>query len=302
MTAKKQRKGENDMTAKKQRKGENDMTAKKQTTKKEQAVKEKTAQATEKKSVVKKEEAGKLQKSQEMNGRGFENFGTDDLIIPYAKLMQPLSPEVEDEIAKPGDIINSLNKENFGTELTFIPLIFQKKRIKWIGREAGGGIDCQSLNSRYPSIGKLYASLCRECQFSKWSKEGEAPECTEFLDFPAMTEEGQLIVVSFCKTSYKAGKQLVNTARFSGGDLFSKKYTLTTKKEKNDKGTYFVFSFKPAGLVDKDTFEIAERMYQFLHSTEWTTHTELNESPRERKGSDADEDSENLPSADDLPF
>jgi hypothetical protein len=280
---------------------------KKTTTKKESAPMAEKKKAEEKELVEKKPQEGKLVKPDQSGSgsRGFENFGTDDLIIPYAKLMQPLSPELDDmEDVKAGQILNSMSQENYGTELTFIPLIFQKKRIKWIPREEGGGIECQSPNGRYPTIGKMHSHLCRECEYSRWT-EKNPPECIEFLDFLSLTESGDIITVSFARTSFKAGKQLVNTARFSGGDLFSKKYTLFTKKEKNDKGTYFVYSVKPAGLVSEDEYEAAEKFYNYLKITEYTIHTEethyenVVNSVKENSGVNKEE---NFPIEEDLPY
>lgn len=272
--------------------------SKKKTTKKESAP---MAEKKETKDVAKQEpQETKLAKRNENSSRGFENFGTDDLIIPYAKLMQPLSPELDDvENVKAGQILNSMSHENYGDQLKFIPLIFQKKRIKWIPREEGGGIECQSPNGRYPTIGKMYANICRECEFSKWNDKN-SPECIEFLDFLSLAESGEIITVSFARTSYKTGKQLVNTARFSGGDLFSKKYVLSTRKEKNDKGTYFVYAFKPAGITTDDEFKTAEKFYEYLKATDFTIHADESDIVVNDVSTNAGD--EKFPSADDLSF
>src|SRR3972149_1970003 len=63
--------------------------------------------------------------------RGFESGITqEDLIIPRAKLIQALSPEISEGLGvKPGDIINSLTKEVLPDE--FIPVFMFKNFIRF---------------------------------------------------------------------------------------------------------------------------------------------------------------------------
>ncbi|WP_348260365.1 hypothetical protein, partial [Salmonella enterica] len=63
--------------------------------------------------------------------RGFESGITqEDLIIPRAKLIQALSPEITEGLGvRPGDIINSLTKEVLPDE--FIPVFMFKNFIRF---------------------------------------------------------------------------------------------------------------------------------------------------------------------------
>ena len=51
-------------------------------------------------------------------GRGFENLETSDVLLPRLKLLQPLSPECNNEgTEKPGTIFLSLSGESMGTKM-----------------------------------------------------------------------------------------------------------------------------------------------------------------------------------------
>ena len=212
-------------------------------------------------------------------GRGFDEMDSSDLIVPYVKIMQPLSPEVQDDDikAKQGDLLNSLSQFNYGTSIKFIPLMFRKRRIKWISRDDGGGMECASLNGLVPDTGELHAEECRLCKYSQWINN-EPPVCDLIYGFPSIVldtkQENKLVIVSFARTSFGAGKKLINQMRFAGGDMFGRPYEIATKKEKNDKGTFFILTAKPAGeLVDKE-FAEAESYYNMLQNVAVKYHEE----------------------------
>ena len=80
----------------------------------------------ESKEVVKKDETALDPKKP----RGFEdNITKEDLVIPRAKLLQALSPEVVEGEGKPGQIINSLTKEALPE--IFIPCFFFSQWIRF---------------------------------------------------------------------------------------------------------------------------------------------------------------------------
>ena len=215
-------------------------------------------------------------------GRGFEDMDSNDYIIPYAKLLQALSPEIGKnnsefiQNAASGDIVNSLTKHNYGSSLKFIPIMFQKRRIKWTPRKFGGGIECGSMGAKSPDMGEHHSSLCNLCKYSRWTKDPESgksipPECDLVYTFPSLVlgldedaTQSAIVAVSFTKTSFVAGKELVNLARFAGGDIFSRPYLLTTKEQTNDLGSFYVFKVSIAGTLTKSEYEQAETLWDML--------------------------------------
>jgi hypothetical protein len=60
-----------------------------------------------------------------------------DLQIPLLKIGQPLTAEVADGDASPGEFINSLTREGLGTEIEFVVSGYQKGRFFHGDRESG---------------------------------------------------------------------------------------------------------------------------------------------------------------------
>ena len=214
------------------------------------------------------------------SGSGFEQFdASEDLIVPYVKIMQLLSPEVIEEGSKvkAGDLLNSLSKFDYGTALKFIPLEFRKRRIFWIPRKEGGGMKCASMDSRVPDTGECFAKECKFCDHKNWLNN-EPPACTIIYGFPAIVlgvdQEHKLVIVSFAVTSFKSGKELINKLRSAGGDIFGKPFEVFTKKEENDKGIFWTLKTKPAGLLTKKEEIEAENYYDLIQTAVVSYHEE----------------------------
>ncbi|OQA55922.1 MAG: hypothetical protein BWY42_01257 [Candidatus Omnitrophica bacterium ADurb.Bin277] len=195
-------------------------------------------------------------------GRGFEEpTAKEDLIIPRAKLFQGLPSEYDKyPDAKPGQILNSITKELLPSE--FIPIFKFTNWVRFNPRNkedrgfdpnaAPGAVIWRTNDPHDPRV---------EAE-GKFGPNGEPPLATKFLNFFSVFPGCPMpVVVSFSKTSFKAGKQLLSIAQFSGGDMFGKKYALGSKKESGDSGSYYVLTVTPSGIVDGDLFKQAERLF-----------------------------------------
>lgn len=176
------------------------------------------------------------ERRQSANGTG--NIDAEDRMIPRLKIMQPLSPEVDEGIAKSGELLNSISKKSYGKELIFVPIVWWKSRIYWAGRDEGGEILCQARDAVH---GSKYGA-CAECQYSKWNDK-EAPVCTAIINILMLVNGSELIACSFMKTSYNTGKQLINLFNYKGVDIFNFQYNLFTKQEENTKGKFWIIKY-----------------------------------------------------------
>ena len=161
--------------------------------------------------------------------RGFEDMEQEDFTMPYAKITQKLSPELEDDniSCKTGDILNSISKHNYGPELIFIPILFGRRRIKWIPRSDGGGMECGSRDGKSPDTGAKFSPFCADCEHSQWDNENsKPPSCDMYRVFPSIVLDGakgkkkveggaKIIAISFAKSSALAGKGLLNNAKYN---------------------------------------------------------------------------------------
>ena len=179
-------------------------------------------------------------------GRGFElKIDRSDLIIPRAKLLQALSPEVVLG-AKAGEIINSLLVDALPSR--FVPVFCWKSYIRFNPRnrtEAGFDPNFEAGAIIWRSTDPEDARVIEE---TKFGPNGEKPLAMTSLNFFSFFPGVAMpVVVSFSRTSYKAGKQLLSLARFCGGDMWSRAYQLGAELQTTDKGTYYIFTVTASG-------------------------------------------------------
>lgn len=77
-------------------------------------------------------------------GHGLDNQTGADVSVPFMVLLQPGSPQVQDEnsSARPGMWINTTTGEVFSGKdgITFIPAYTEHKAVEWVPRDNGGGL------------------------------------------------------------------------------------------------------------------------------------------------------------------
>lgn len=214
-------------------------------------------------------------------GRGFER-GVDrsDLIIPRAKMLQGLSPEIMEnrrEGLRVGQIINSLTLETLPSR--FVPIFYWKEwfRFNPRSRDKAGwtdGIDPGALIWRSKD-----ADDPRVVDEAAWGEDGETPLAMTVLNFFSLFNGVPMpLVISFAKTSYKAGKQLLSLTRFCGGDMFSRAYQLSSTMQKNGDVIYYTAQVTALGESDAAERTQAEAWWStFAQKADLKVHEERRE-------------------------
>lgn len=185
---------------------------------------------------------------------GQTNLGAGDFVPPRVKVVQAMSAEAtaDPPLGKVGDLYNTLTGENYGKSLEFIPIQPFKQRVFLVRDERrptieealgaplseGNGLKCRSLDM-YQGIGEP-GILCNECPLAKWGPQNQPPLCTETYNVAAMNELGDLVFLSFAKSSAKVGKRMFSMLRLSHAQPWTKVYSMTTRKQTNDRGTFAV--------------------------------------------------------------
>lgn len=183
-----------------------------------------------------------------------------DLVLPRVKVVQQMSDEAQrgkQARANPGEFWNTLTGENLGDHLKFVPVQVFKQRVMLVRGERikavneqlakGGlgpvpegskGLICRSFDMYqgrgYPGI------LCNDCPLSKWGENNTPPLCSETYNVASLTEQGELIILSFVRSSAKVGKRVFSMLRMKPGVPWDKVYLASTRAESNDKGTFYV--------------------------------------------------------------
>lgn len=210
-------------------------------------------------------------KSLDQNDRtGTENINVDDLRLPRLAIAQGLStqmiPDDSTFIAdlKLFDMFNDLTSDIYGRgPITFVPLQRVQKyrefapRVK--GQQGGGGVVDLDVPHGDPR--------------TLWTKDAEnkriPPVATEFIEFVILMlrpgkapEPVMLSIKTTNKFNRRAADQLTSFIMLRNAPIFAGLYTVTTKSEKNDQGTFGVFVMKNAGWIPKDTPQ-GEKLYNF---------------------------------------
>lgn len=190
---------------------------------------------------------------------GFSDADQSDVSIPYLKIMQGLSPEVEEnENVKPGQIwIPHLETAVSGeTGIRFIPCEMERWFVHWRTRKAGGG--------KLGQYRKDDDFVQRAFEGTPWGR-AQLDETTELVETVylygiVIDDAGAYspVVISLYSTAVKAWRDLNTkiqtfrplhpvTKRTLRIPLTSQVFRLTTEKRKNDKGTFYVPVFARDG-------------------------------------------------------
>jgi hypothetical protein len=210
---------------------------------------------------------------------GFEE-PTDqrDLIIPIVKMFQG-NPTEADQYpdAKGGQLLNSLTQEVLASD--FIPCFKWTEYSKFNGRNAEDPEYREELGEPGALVWRTTTPTAEQAAECEFGPNGEKPKANRSLCFFVYVIGQQMpLVLRFSKTSFTAGKKLLSLAQFSGGNMFDRKYKLTTKKEQKDKNIYYVMQIALVGKATDEEKAVAQQWYNDFKGKSLKVHEE-NETP-----------------------
>lgn len=194
------------------------------------------------------------------SGRGLEDASSDDMIIPFLKQAQSLSPEVKK--SKPeyipgleeGMFFNSATGEIYGEEVFIVPCKYERQYLEFVPVESGGGFR-----------GSHDASILNECKDGPLG-EHLLPDGNEIVVCGVwyvlvLDKEGNYssAVISLAKSQFKQSKKLMTKLRMvqlatPDGKTFNPPpfYNLVKVKglpTSNEKGDWMLWDFALEGSV-----------------------------------------------------
>jgi hypothetical protein len=191
-------------------------------------------------------------------GRGSENVGTEDVLVPRISILQALSPQIKKsdpqyiEGSEQGVIFNALTGELFPNGLMFVPVYFEKDHLVFRQRKAGGG-------------------LIRRCDSAQEAQElADTDETFEYIESPShlviiCEEDGtpyQEAMIPMATSKQKVSRKLNSLVRMNEGDRFSRMYRLTAAEDESPSGEYWNFAVANAGFPVEETYLAAESLYE----------------------------------------
>lgn len=199
-------------------------------------------------------------------GLGNEGVNTEDLVIPRLSIIQSQSPELDAddpthyiEGCKQGQMFNTLTREVFD-KILLVDCFYRKEFAVFVKRTAGGG-----FRGSYPSNSDAVAAV----ESSDKPMDLEIVETGLHFCLVVNPENNKVmgeVVVPMTSTKLKVSRAWNSQIRMRGGDRFAGMWYLVTKKEKNDKGTYYNFAVAPGPWVTKEIYETAKATYETIRS------------------------------------
>ena len=196
-------------------------------------------------------------------GTGLEEMTTEDFAIPFIRVLQPLSPQVQKQDGKyvigasAGDLYNTVTDEVYDGEkgVSVVPCAYNKKYIEWIPREKGGGL----VNPNH-DISILSKCVRDEVTNKFITQDGnEIVETAQFFIL-VLGAEPQQAVLAFTSTQLGVARKWLTMLRMARvqnnkgasveAPMFAYTYRLTTNTQSNEKGSWNGYSVNQEGATE----------------------------------------------------
>jgi hypothetical protein len=241
---------------------------------------------------------------EEEAGAGLENFTTDDMQIPFIRILQALSPQLnkQDSMyikgAEQGDIFNTVTQEIYKADegVVVVPCFFEKKFLEFALRSSGGGFirelspdDKDITLTTREGAAEILPSGNELVRTHQHLVQVLSPHTNEFA--PA--------VLDMKKTQLKVSRRwntMKNGIRLPSGKpmpLYGTAWYITTIAESNDQGSWYNYK------VDRVT-EISEKLEAMMLEAR-TMYQSFRKGEVKMAAASADEMAPNK-SGDEVPF
>ena len=246
---------------------------------------------------------------EEFGALGFEETKTEDMAVPFLRILAQLSPQVNKrdgayvDGAEAGMIYNTVANKVYDGEggITVIPCYYNRRYVEWAPREKGGGY----FGSYTPDDAIVNTTTKNERGEDVLPNGNLLTNTAQFFVILLDSDGPQRCLITMSSSQLKKARKWVTqmnslTAQGKNGTytlpMMSHKYTLGTVAESNDKGSWFGWDINKTGPIDLATerglFDMAVEFTKSVKSGE----IEVKETPAETAASQA------VAEPDDVPF
>ena len=190
---------------------------------------------------------------EEFSGEGFAEVTSEDLAIPFLRVLAQLSPQVNKhdaayvQDAEAGQMFNTVLNETYDGEqgVFVIPCHYNRRFVEWKTRENGGGY-VDSYQPTNPIVKTTHKNDVGQDMLPNGNMLSNTAQFFVLMLHPELGPQRALITMSSTQLK-KARKWMTQaqsvTAKGKNGiytlPLMSQVYKITTVQERNDKGTWF---------------------------------------------------------------
>ena len=229
---------------------------------------------TKKNEVTTKEETA-VSVNAQSSGTFSESVDASDIIIPKVLLMQAISQLVEQDKAKQGDFVHSLDEVVVGAKedkpVEFIVLGMFKTLQTY---EDNKYVKTESLTPE--NAGLPYEEVVNGVTVNR------TKTMNYYVISPADVENMSVfpMVITFKRTSLKGGKKLATKLMMLeefGAEIYMKTFKLVAKQEEGDKGKYYVMDIMDGRKSNDTEVKQAIKWSERLKTTAVQVHEAENE-------------------------
>lgn len=189
---------------------------------------------------------------------GFVDVRKELISIPRLQLGQFMSDPVKAGLGKAGDFMSKVKGKNYGKSVKIIPILISESAA--LIDDKTSELVCRSENLHTNTDGVSCVKCPNGQYWADWS-EGKQPKCRTSIDVVCIVNDEFEMpqVLSFRKTSYKAGKALLNLVMHDKYKVpFGSCYTLNSAQATKDSYEYFVIkeSIDKAELTEQELAKI----------------------------------------------
>ena len=232
------------------------------------------------------------------------NIDSTDRIIPRIKLIQAISPELQDfQDAKAGQFWHTVAQENLGPSLKAIPIIIRKSYVLWAPRNDDRGILARAMDGihwdpadaeftvkpkgspntvTYRTAKTVAESGLDQFGTSIPGDNNSAPAASLtynmlwfLVDFPELSPS----VIINTRSSVKPMQQLLSRIDSKPVAHYAQIYSISSVQQKGAEGPYFNFAYAGAGFADEDQAAICSQLFESFSKGGWVASDESEDEP-----------------------
>ena len=196
----------------------------------------------------------------EDSGKGFEEVTSADIQIPFLRIIQQMSPQINKkeagfiEGASGGDIFNTVTNKYWDGEegVVVIPVYFQMKCLEFVPRDQGGGF-VGELSASSKEVAN--AERNQETGMEMLSSGNELVRTAQYY-IKIVHDDGTLenAIVDMKKTQLKKSRlwmsmQMMQKRNGITLPSYACTYRLKTVEDGNDKGSWNTWSIAHEGMI-----------------------------------------------------
>lgn len=231
------------------------------------------------------------------------NVDSTDQIIPRIKLLQAISPELQDFThAKAGTFWHTVASQNLGDKLIAIPIVIRKSYILWSPRNDDRGILARAMDGvhwdvpnaeftvkpkgspapvTYNTRGSVAESGLDKFGSSIPGDPQSLPAASltynmlwYLPEFPNLSPS----VIINTRSGVKPMQQLLSKIESKPVDHYVQQYEIGIVQQKGAEGPFYNYTYTAAGFADAELAEITSGLYHRYAELSWQANDERTDS------------------------